>query len=152
VLKKDFDFLPVSNSSILTAQGTVNDEAACQAECTTAACVFYQFNKYGSTCATYDAPGGNIKLGMKMDEGVYAVSRTDTYGLAIGAEITDAKTGAVLGPYTVADYLECYQKCDKIEGCVVVLLDGTSCHLRQGDLSADYSTKYKVVGDAINYW
>lgn len=51
---------------------------------------------------------------------------------------------------------QCLRKCDEVERCVALVITqtdtGFNCSLRQGDLSADFSTKYRVFGTTINSW
>jgi len=154
-LKKDFDFLPIDPaflSTLLAEQtGNFTNEDACKKACDTAGfnCVFYQYDTNSAKCYIYQAPAktGNVRLGMKIDEGVYSV---------YGASSDSTKIGAVAGTFTQSSVNECTRKCDEVERCVALVITKNgadyTCDLRAGALSADLRTKYQVSGSNVGSW
>ena len=158
-LGRSFDFLPVDDTSILTYQNlTVPGVTLCREACdTTSGCVFYQYNKQpedpdpAKQCGLYIAPSpgdANMRLAIKIDVDVYSI---------FPADAGSSKIGKDLGLFTTSSVRECSKMCDLMEGCVLLVItevDQTafSCDLKGGDLSADYTTMYKVSGPSIGAW
>jgi hypothetical protein len=173
-LKKDFDYLPVNSSSIMTVQpGMFEFEDDCKYSCTGSTCVFYQYSHLSKTCAVYLAPEGSaadpiMTFAMKIDEGVYAVYRTNAAAKAIGTVLPVTESRSLVTSVVTSSVSACVKLCDELEVCVGLfvtkasaVLDGTSdsnsgtvsCELRSGSLSAEYSSKYRIAdGSNINRW
>ena len=152
-LQKDFDFLPVTGgATVLDAAVSVADEAACKALCTDT-CAFYQYDSVNTACSTYTIPAGpatNVEVGFKVDTGVYSV---------IPGDGTSSNLGSPIAAPTADSIRNCLHECDKVEGCVAVVItkDDPSagvfrCGLKQGALSADLKTEYRVAGARIGAW
>ena len=157
-LNKDFDFLPVADTKLLTVQsGLQYREVECQWECAGAKCLFYQWDAYSKECHLYLAPAlgsasGNMQLGLKIDAGVYAVYPANEGSAGIGRRISMAAASI-----TVKSVADCVRSCDEVEACVAVLVTKTSnsvftCALRQGDASRDLRTKYRASGEGLDNW
>jgi hypothetical protein len=149
-LQKDFDFLPVS-AGLMTA-GSGATEGECKTSCdTTTGCAFYQFDSAAasSKCSHHIAPAGDgtVEVGFKIDTGVYSVIKGTTASSDIGEAIRSPTTDSIR---------TCQQECDKVEGCVVVVVtkaaSGFVCSMKQGALSADIKSQYKVSGAGIGAW
>jgi hypothetical protein len=150
-LQKDFDFLPVQAASMMTA-GAGATEGECQASCDALeGCVFYQFDGPASTCSHYIAPAGpatDVEVGFKIDTGVYSV---------IPGNVDSGKLGTTISAPTADSIRNCLHECDKVEGCVAVVIteEGPGayrCGMKEGALSADVKSKYKVAGAKIGAW
>jgi hypothetical protein len=150
-LQKDYDYLPVEAASMMTA-GAGATEQACQDSCeATAGCAFYQFDAAAPACSHYIAPAGpatNVEVGFKIDAGVYSV---------IPGDVDSGKIGTTISAPTADSIRNCLHECDKVEGCVAVVIteEGPGayrCGMKQGALSADIKSKYKVAGAMIGAW
>ena len=149
-LQKDYEFLPVSTTSLMSP-GTGATETECRSSCdTTSSCVFYQFDSGSSTCRHYVTPAGDpsAALGFKVDAGVYVVYPGD---------VSSSSIGVTLRTPTSPSVIDCTQECDKVEGCVAVVISkltpsGFSCGLKTGAMSPDIKGKYRVVGSSIGNW
>jgi hypothetical protein len=143
--------------------GTGGNADACRMSCNDIErCVFYQWDSYdGGSCKHYlSAPITNgmplVQVGFKVDTGIYSVVNGDDSSVNIG-KVIDAPVKSSVR--------ECTQECDKVEGCVVLVISknpelgfagpsntGYTCHLRSGELSADIRTRYQVKGNYIGAW
>ena len=148
-LQKDFDFLPVTGgATILDAAVTVADEAACKALCTDT-CAFYQFDSVNTACSTYTIPAGDgsAEVGFKVDTGVYSV---------IPGDATSSNLGSAIAAPTADSIRNCLHECDKVEGCVAVVItkEGADfrCGMKQGAMSADLKSQYRIAGARIGTW
>jgi len=149
-LQKDFDFLPVTGGATIltTVSGTFATEDACKAECT-AACAFYQYDSINQACAIYTIPAGDgtAEVGFKVDTGVYSV---------IPGDATSAQLGSIIAAPSSDSVRNCLHECDKVEGCVAVVItkEGAAfrCGMKQGALSADLKTQYRIAGARIAAW
>ena len=156
-LLKDFDYLPVASAGMMTPVSGVNTAEDCELSCDdTASCTFYQFNSAEAStanCAHYIAPvapvgGSTIEVGFKIDTGVYSVIPGNADSTNLGVDISSPMSDSIRN---------CLHECDKIEACVVVVVSEQSlgqykCGMKQGGLSADIKTKYKVAGAKIGDW
>jgi Tyrosine-protein kinase ephrin type A/B receptor-like len=151
-LQKDYDYLPVQSASLMSdGPTTATTDALCQAACdTTDGCAFYQFDSASSKCSLYIAPAasGTVEVGFKIDTGVYSVIAGTTDSSNIGVTIAAPASASVRN---------CVHECDKVEGCVAVVItnEGSGvyrCGMKQGALSADIQSKYKVAGAKIGAW
>jgi len=155
-LYKDWDFLPVNNpSTMLTKVPGKNSDDECRIACNgLERCVFYQWDKTvgAQDCSVYIAPAtasATVQVGFKVDTGIYSVVNGDASSTNIGKVIASPIKPTVR---------ECTQECDKVEGCVALVVtqsaDGNQyiCDLRSAELSQDLRTKYQVSGDFIGAW
>jgi hypothetical protein len=91
-----------------------------------------------------------VQVGFKVDTGVYSVVNGDALSVNIGKVIAAPVRSSVR---------ECAQECDKVEGCVVLVVTKQNsggndyiCDLRSAELSADIKTRYQVKGSFIGAW
>ena len=154
-LYKDWDFLPVNNpSTMLTKVADKNSDDECRIACNgLQGCVFYQWDNSGAKeCSVYVAPAtasSTVQVGFKVDTGIYSV---------INGDVNSANIGKVISSPVKSTVRECTQECDKVEGCVALVItkavstNDFICDLRSGELSQDLRTKYQVRGDFIGAW
>jgi hypothetical protein len=152
-LKKDYDYLPVADAGKVLNPiaplyaSTAPTEAWCQSQCKES-CIFYLYNTFkgvppAGRCSIYTltkTPVPGMKMGLKVDEGVYMIVDADDKALNIGKEVEVSQVRSVTA---------CSQECDGAEGCVLFVVKPStggrvSCSLREGDLDVDYRTKYRV--------
>ena len=154
-LYKDWDFLPVNNPSTMLTKipGKISDDE-CRMACNgLPSCVFYQWdNSDAKECSVYVAPASasaTVQVGFKVDTGIYSV---------INGDASSTNIGKVIASPTRPTVRECSQECDKVEGCVALVVTKAVggnefiCDLRSGELSQDLRTKYQVRGDFIGAW
>jgi hypothetical protein len=154
-LYKDWDFLPVTNPDTMLTVGTGGNADACRMSCNDIErCVFYQWDSYdGGSCKHYLAPAtssATVQVGFKVDTGIYSV---------VNGDASSVNLGKVIAAPVKSSVRECTQECDKVEGCVVLVVtkqtNGGSdyiCDLRSAELSADIRTRYQVKGNYIGDW
>jgi hypothetical protein len=155
-LYKDWDFLPVNNSNTMlttVGAGVITNADQCRDSCNDKdLCVFYQWDEYGDSCKHYLAPAtssATVQVGFKVDTGIYSV---------VNGDASSGNLGKVIAAPVKSSVRECTQECDKVEGCVVlVVTQQTSgneyiCGMRSGELSPDIRTRYQVKGSLIGAW
>ena len=161
-LKKDFDFLPVTDATLLTPQpGTYETEDDCRMMCDTG-CVFYQWNKETKVCSQHIAPAnsdGTVRLGMKVDVGVYGVYASTAEAKATIGEVLPVTVDGASADFVVTpDVKTCMKRCDDIEGCVALFMTKTpenniNCRLKAGAISVTTRSKYRLSdGSTLNTW
>ena len=154
-LYKDWDFLPVNNpTTMLTKVTGPTSGDQCRIACNGITdCVFYQWDESAAQeCSVYVAPAtasSTIQVGFKVDTGIYSV---------INGDSSSANIGKVISSPVKPTLRECTQECDKVEGCVALVVTKQAggsefiCDLRSGELSQDLRTRYQVSGSLIGAW